>query len=212
MSVNIRYPNITGLSEKEQLSQVKSFLIQLVDQLNYALPMAGNGDGTEQSTASKTYEVQGGDMSFYELRSYIVQEQTKINAEFEKLSNELEEGYIKDEELPAAIDEALAQAKASGEFDGEDGYTPVKGTDYYTEADKQEMVNEVLAASENDIVLADRTTGTKYEIYVVDGKLKMEEAASTVTEAHIVLKDHTTGIKYEIYVSEGNLTMGEVEE
>lgn len=29
---------------------------------------------------------------------------------------------------------------------GKDGYTPVKGTDYWTAADKQEMVNEVLAA------------------------------------------------------------------
>lgn len=30
--------------------------------------------------------------------------------------------------------------------DGKDGYTPVKGTDYYTEEDKQEMVNLVLAS------------------------------------------------------------------
>lgn len=30
--------------------------------------------------------------------------------------------------------------------DGEDGYTPVKGTDYFTEADKEEMVNLVLEA------------------------------------------------------------------
>lgn len=30
--------------------------------------------------------------------------------------------------------------------DGEDGYTPIKGTDYYTEADKQEIVNLVLKA------------------------------------------------------------------
>lgn len=29
---------------------------------------------------------------------------------------------------------------------GEDGKTPVKGTDYYTEADKQEMVELVIAA------------------------------------------------------------------
>lgn len=29
---------------------------------------------------------------------------------------------------------------------GADGYTPIKGTDYYTEADKSEMVNAVLAA------------------------------------------------------------------
>jgi hypothetical protein len=30
--------------------------------------------------------------------------------------------------------------------DGKDGYTPVKGTDYFTNADKQEMVNAVIAA------------------------------------------------------------------
>lgn len=30
--------------------------------------------------------------------------------------------------------------------DGEDGYTPVKGKDYFTDADKQEMVNSVISA------------------------------------------------------------------
>lgn len=30
--------------------------------------------------------------------------------------------------------------------DGEDGYTPVRGTDYWTETDKTEIVNDVLAA------------------------------------------------------------------
>ena len=29
---------------------------------------------------------------------------------------------------------------------GKDGHTPVKGTDYWTEADKQEIINSVLAA------------------------------------------------------------------
>ena len=57
--------------------------------------------------------------------------------------------YMKSTELQTAVDTALAQAKESGEFDGEDGEdgkTPVKGTDYYTEADKTEMVNRVLSA------------------------------------------------------------------
>jgi hypothetical protein len=30
--------------------------------------------------------------------------------------------------------------------DGKDGYTPQKGVDYYTDADKAEMVSAVLAA------------------------------------------------------------------
>ena len=52
-------------------------------------------------------------------------------------------------QLSAAVEEALRVAKESGEFDGPAGpagNTPVKGTDYYTEADKAEMVNLVLAA------------------------------------------------------------------
>ena len=84
-----------------------------------------------------------------------------------------EVGAISQDNLQNAINEALAQAKASGEFDGTsvthswngtvlsitsasgtssadlkgaDGYTPVKGTDYFTEADKTEIVNAVLAA------------------------------------------------------------------
>ena len=78
-----------------------------------------------------------------------------------------EVGALSKGTLSEAINAALAQAKESGEFDGKDGYTPVKGkdyfdgepgqpgapgktpvkgTDYYTEADKAEMVNSVLAA------------------------------------------------------------------
>lgn len=81
--------------------------------------------------------------------------------------------------LPEVVNEALAQAKESGEFDGtsvtvenvsestesggsnvvtfsdgnevtvkngKDGYTPVKGVDYFGEDDKAEMVDSVLEA------------------------------------------------------------------
>lgn len=63
--------------------------------------------------------------------------------------------------LQAATDAALAQAKASGAFDGApgepgkdgapgkdgtDGHTPVKGVDYWTAADKQTIVDDVLDA------------------------------------------------------------------
>lgn len=48
--------------------------------------------------------------------------------------------------LPEAVNTALAQAKASGEFDGADGKTPVKGTDYWTDADQESIVQQVIAA------------------------------------------------------------------
>lgn len=58
-------------------------------------------------------------------------------------------------ELPTAINTALAQAKASGEFKGdpgepgEDGKTPEKGVDYWTAEDKAGIVSDVLAALPN---------------------------------------------------------------
>ena len=48
--------------------------------------------------------------------------------------------------LPEAINDALAQAKASGEFNGEDGtdgYSPIRGIDYWTDADKAEIKSYV---------------------------------------------------------------------
>ena len=49
-------------------------------------------------------------------------------------------------ELPSAINTALAQAKASGEFDGEDGadgYSPIRGIDYWTASDIAEIKSYV---------------------------------------------------------------------
>ena len=49
---------------------------------------------------------------------------------------------LDNDDLPTAVNTALAQAKASGEFDGKngaDGKTPVRGTDYWTAADKAEI-------------------------------------------------------------------------
>lgn len=131
MSVNIRFPNITALNEKEQIAQIKSYLHQLVEQLNYALPNLSTGDGSTQ-----TAEVQGGEVSYYELRSLIVQELQKV------------ENFI----------EALEQARDNGEFDGKDGYTPVKGTDYFTE----EEVNSIATQAAGKISLTLDENGNLY--------------------------------------------------
>ena len=84
MSANIRYPNINGLTDKEQLSQIKSYLHQLVEQLNYSLSLVSDGEA-EQSTA--TVEVQGSEMSYYELRSLIMAQLNDVSALTKKLEN-----------------------------------------------------------------------------------------------------------------------------
>lgn len=142
MSVNIRYPNITAQSEKEQLTQIKSYLHQLVEQLNYALPTIGSGDGSTQSADTKstsTYDVQGAEMSYYELRSLIIQQLQEVKRLFGQLSQKIES------EVDEIVHEALTQAKESGEFDGkdgQDGHTPEKGVDYFTEEEVGSIATE----------------------------------------------------------------------
>lgn len=87
MNLNLRYPNITGLSEKEQLAQIKSFLHQLVDELNYATTSDGG-------SSNQTYQVQGTEISYYELRSLIIQSLQKMETDFEQLSNKMTSGYV----------------------------------------------------------------------------------------------------------------------
>ena len=90
MSANIRYPNITALKENEQIAQIKSYLHQLVDQLNYELPNIGSGGSSTQ-----TAEVQGGELSYYELRSLIIQQIQEVENLFDQLSKKMETGYVK---------------------------------------------------------------------------------------------------------------------
>lgn len=90
----------------------------------------------------------------------------------EEFVEQLNAGGVSQEEIDTAVNAALAQAKASGEFDGEPGKdgkdgsdgkdgqdgkpgadgkdgapgkTPVRGEDYWTAEDKTEIVEDVLA-------------------------------------------------------------------
>jgi hypothetical protein len=161
MSVNIRYPNITGVTEKEQITQIKSYLHQLVEHLNIALPNIGTGEVKEQASSSKTVEVQGGEMSYYELRSLIIQDLQKVENLFDQLTKKV---YS---DVDIAVTTSLQEAKDSGEFDGpqgipgDDGYTPVKGKDYFTEAEVTAVAKQ---AAGNILFTMDDAGNLYYEV------------------------------------------------
>ena len=98
---------------------------------------------------------------------------------------ELISGKLDANMLPEAINTVLEQAKDSGEFDGKDGKTPVKGTDYWTSADQESIVQDVIAAlgtpvfgrvdDQNNIILTGELADGTYAI-------KYEDAGGNVTE------------------------------
>ena len=74
--INIRLPNITAQTEREQLIQVKSYLHQLVGELNWALASMESGGSSSTAVAQKASGVgvskQEMTTSYNELRSLII--------------------------------------------------------------------------------------------------------------------------------------------
>ena len=96
--MELRLPNLTGKTEKEQLEQIKSYLFTTVRQLNWALQ---NIEKSEEETkvvvekmeakASSPDAVQD---SFNALKNLIIKDADIVQAYGEKISKDLESTYV----------------------------------------------------------------------------------------------------------------------
>lgn len=99
MSANLRLPKITGLSEKEQILQIKNYLYQLVGELQFALNDSGS---SSNSTVSLSSHGGGGsgytDINamgvFTALKPLIIKSADIVNAYYQKINTKLEGIYV----------------------------------------------------------------------------------------------------------------------
>ena len=111
--MNIRFPNITGNTEREQLLQVKSYLHQLVGELNWALSSIESG-GSNSSTAVKQpsgNSVTKQEMltSFNELRSLIIKSADTVTAYSEAAEEVYNSRYVAQSDFGIYTEEASQQ-------------------------------------------------------------------------------------------------------
>ena len=104
---------------------------------------------------------------------------------------------------------------------GADGYTPVKGTDYFTDEDKEEMVESMFAEIPHEPYFDEETNsffacGTHVEIYAGDeeGTLKaVWDENDTKKQKSLVFPESTdifgggNGLKKETYYPAGSVTL-----
>ena len=106
--MNIRLPNINAATEKEQLVQVKSYLHQLAQELNWAL------SSLESSTAKDTgKKVSSGAVtkeemttSFNELRSLIIKSAETVSAYYEEAEKKYSSLYVAQSDFGTYKEEA----------------------------------------------------------------------------------------------------------
>lgn len=160
--MNIRYPSISGATDREQLTQIKSYLYQLVGQLNYALSFVTGGDGAQEasvgSNGSDPYEVRSGEVQYSDLRALLAQELQRAENLINQIETDLANGNLNGPQGEkgepglsvthswegTVLTVTSASGTSSADLKGEPGQV---GKDYVlTEEDKAEIVQAVLDA------------------------------------------------------------------
>lgn len=121
MSVDIRFPNITGKSDSEQLTQVKSYLHQLVEQLNWALSTVdGAASGTAKNVSLSSGSVTGtgkvdAQATFNSIKSLIIKSADIVNAYYDVINTRLEGVYVAESDFGAYAEQTTNDIKATSD-------------------------------------------------------------------------------------------------
>ena len=96
----IRYPNITGSTDAQKLEQMKSYLYQIVDELNFQLekPSAAgsvaSGYASSVNEAAKPQKKTDPMSTFNDIKAIIIKSADILNAYYDKISARLEGVYV----------------------------------------------------------------------------------------------------------------------
>lgn len=98
MGLNLRYPNITGQDGASQLAQVKSYLYQLVGDLQFAISemdtATSGAIALSQKTGSKLDEVTKPKAAFDSIKSLIIKSADIVQAYYEEINKRLVGEYV----------------------------------------------------------------------------------------------------------------------
>ena len=109
MSIDLRYPNITGKTEAEQMVQVKSYLHQLVEQLNWALNTVEAAQGGNTSAVAyqqgEPSTAQEAEDTFNSIKSLIIKSADIVKAYEETIFSDFNGKYFAESDFGTYIEE-----------------------------------------------------------------------------------------------------------
>lgn len=108
--MDLRYPNIQGKTEAEQLVQVKSYLHQLVDQLNWALSTVESAQGGNASPAvvyqqREPSTAQEAEETFNSIKALIIKSADIVKAYETTIFSDFEGKYFAESDFGTFIEE-----------------------------------------------------------------------------------------------------------
>lgn len=101
MPIELRLPNINGMTEKEQLAQIRSYLYQFIPQLQWALNNVTTTSSNTETTPTRTQVVASGASSvadpsttFNAIKSLIIKSADIVEAYYDEINKKLEGLYV----------------------------------------------------------------------------------------------------------------------
>lgn len=121
MSIDIRFPNITAHDEAGQLLQVKSYLHQLVEQLNWALMTIESGSSSSVVDANGNPITKGAEKkedpvsSFNSIKALIIKSADIVNAYYEEINKRLQGQYVAESDFGTFSEQTTQDIEANSE-------------------------------------------------------------------------------------------------
>lgn len=120
MGIDIRLPQITGVSDREQLTQIKSYLYQLAQQLQWALK---NIDTTNASVvvtptpkslvSAQTQSEVDSKATFNSIKGLIIKSADIVTAYYDEISKKLEGVYVAESDFDTYIEKTTQEIEAN---------------------------------------------------------------------------------------------------
>lgn len=115
--MELRYPNITGTTEREMLMQIKSYLNQLVPQLEFAMSNVSAPAVTSVAPTTKVVSAAPSNAdaqaTFNSIKSLIIKSADIVNAYYDKINKRLEGIYVAESDFGTFVEQTTADIEAN---------------------------------------------------------------------------------------------------
>lgn len=111
MAVDLRLPNIKGETAEEQVAYLKSYLFQLVEQLNWALNLADDSSAVVQEKESGKEE--SARDTFNSVKSLIIKSADIVEAYTEKMEQSFDGRYAAESDFGTFVEETRNSINAT---------------------------------------------------------------------------------------------------
>lgn len=229
MGVDLRLPNITG-NEKEQLVQIRSYLYQLVPQLQHALSTIGTVESQVVApTAKSLFSTGTGGASnnaspqstFNSIKSLIIKSAEIVEAYYEVINKRLEGVYVAQSDFGAFAEKTSQEIEANStsttqRFENIQIIITQQGNDINSLDGTLNTIGTDLSYAQQDILtlggnveeVAESVTTLEGDINELDTNLKDTSATfnENLGKLDTDLKDTAESLNESIITTEANLS------